>query len=49
MVDVQDQQQRGSVSNENNILLDPDVVTDPMSQVYFIFVQVIQIKDDYMF
>ncbi len=31
------EEQRGSVSNENNILPDPDVVTDPMSQVKRIF------------
>ena len=49
MVDVKDQQQRGSVSNENNILLDPDVVTDPMSQVHFIFIQVIEIKANICF
>ena len=36
MNEVRDEQ-RGSVSNENNILLDPDVVTDPMSQVKLIF------------
>ena len=37
MNEVRDEQ-RGSVSNENNILLDPDVVTDPMSQVDLFFI-----------
>eukprot|EP00088_Acartia_fossae_P071616 TRINITY_DN9879_c0_g1_i1.p1 TRINITY_DN9879_c0_g1~~TRINITY_DN9879_c0_g1_i1.p1 ORF type:complete len:212 (+),score=53.45 TRINITY_DN9879_c0_g1_i1:744-1379(+) len=43
MVDVQDQQ-RGSVSNENNILLDPDVVTDHLSQVLVLTVLATLVK-----
>ena len=43
MNEVRDEQ-RGSVSNENNILLDPDVVTDPMSQVDIFFLKIVHVN-----